>query len=124
MNFASAPNRRPTEAILPMINVVFLLLIFFLMTAKIAPRAPFAVAPPATLVEALAEGHEVLFVSADGALHFGAADEVAIWAALEGFEGILTLRADAGLSAVTFAGLLARLNDAGVVQVELVAVPR
>ncbi|WP_322867174.1 biopolymer transporter ExbD [Aquicoccus sp. G2-2] len=40
------PVRRPRgEAILPMINVVFLLLIFFLMTAELAPPEPVAVAP-------------------------------------------------------------------------------
>lgn len=46
MDFAP-PKRRPrAESIVPMINVVFLLLIFFLMTAQIAPPDPFEVAPP------------------------------------------------------------------------------
>ena len=36
---ARAPTRDST---VPMINIVFLLLIFFLITAQIAPPAPFA----------------------------------------------------------------------------------
>ena len=49
MRFAppGARPRRPRESAVPMINIVFLLLIFFLMTATIAPPAPFAVTPPA-----------------------------------------------------------------------------
>ena len=40
------PKRRPRgESIIPMINVVFLLLIFFLLTAQIAPADPAAGIP-------------------------------------------------------------------------------
>ena len=46
MQFPDPPRRKPPESIVPMINVVFLLLIFFLMTAQIAPPDPFEINPP------------------------------------------------------------------------------
>ncbi|NHX27772.1 biopolymer transporter ExbD, partial [Escherichia coli] len=47
MQFPQHPRRDRGENIVPMINVVFLLLIFFLMTAQIGPPAPIDVTPPA-----------------------------------------------------------------------------
>ncbi|UWQ74064.1 biopolymer transporter ExbD [Leisingera sp. M658] len=38
--------RKKCLSLAPMINVVFLLLIFFLLTLQIAPRAPLSIAPP------------------------------------------------------------------------------
>jgi periplasmic protein TonB len=46
MDFGSPPRRPRAESVVPMINVVFLLLVFFLMTATIAPPDPFASVPP------------------------------------------------------------------------------
>ena len=47
MDFAPRRPARPArENIVPMINVVFLLLVFFVMTAQIAPPDPFDIAPP------------------------------------------------------------------------------
>jgi len=40
MEFARPRHRRPLEPIVPMINVVFLLLIFFLMSAQIRTPRP------------------------------------------------------------------------------------
>jgi len=124
MDFATQPKRRPAEAILPMINVVFLLLIFFLMTARIAPRAPFELRPPETTLETLGEGTDTLFLSADGVLFHGGLEEAEIWVVLADHDGPLTLRADAGLSAVTFAQVLGRLNEIGIERVDLSMVPR
>ena len=75
MDLSEPPKRRRTESIVPMINVVFLLLIFFLMSARIAPPDPFEVAPPR------ADGFEggpldpaaALFLGAEGDVGFGAA---------------------------------------------------
>lgn len=122
MDFATRPKRRPAEAILPMINVVFLLLIFFLMTAQIAPRAPFAVTPPAAPAEGVPEGAGVLFAGADGALFFNGLEGDALWKALgaHGGDTPLILRADAGVEGPVFAALLTRLSGLGIDRVELV----
>lgn len=51
MDFETGPPPRRPEAVLPMINLVFLLLVFFLLAATLAPPAPLRVTP-ATVGEA------------------------------------------------------------------------
>ena len=69
------PRRRPRgETIIPMINVVFLLLVFFLLTAQIAPPEPFRLTPPdAADADLPARDRDVLYVSASGELAYDAA---------------------------------------------------
>ncbi|NBD30115.1 MAG: biopolymer transporter ExbD [Alphaproteobacteria bacterium] len=108
-----APARRPrSEAIVPMINVVFLLLIFFMMTSRIAPTPPFAVTPPTATPEALAEGKAVLWIAPDGLLAFGALRGDAVWPALAALpaDATLTVTADASLPATRLAAILSRLD--------------
>lgn len=118
MRFAAPPRRRPAENIVPMINVVFLLLIFFLMTARIAPPDPFAVTVPASDAGDPAPGPAVLHVAADGALAFGAARGEAVFAALDP-AAPLSMRADTALPAADLARLLTRLVAAGLSEVAL-----
>lgn len=123
MRFAPPPAPRPArENIVPMINVVFLLLIFFLMTAQIAPPEPFEVTPPASTAEAPAEGRAVLHVSASGELAYAGATGDAVFERLETAppEEPLMLRADTGFDAGDLAGLMARLHAAGIARVDLV----
>ena len=117
------PQPRPRENIVPMINVVFLLLIFFLMTAQIAPPEPFETTPPPSSSEMPADGPATLYIAADGTLAFLqalGADAVFAALALAPHDGPLLIRADAGLSADQLAGLLARLAAVGIAQVALV----
>ena len=126
MNFAPPrPRRRPAENIVPMINVVFLLLIFFLMTAQIAPPDPFDVSPPTARAEDPGDARDILYVAADGRLAFGAARGEAVFEALgdRAAEGPLMLRADAALDAADLARLLPRLAAVGVTDIALVATP-
>ena len=44
--FDDPPPRRPFEAMVPLINIVFLLLIFFLLAGTIAPQSPVDVTLP------------------------------------------------------------------------------
>lgn len=122
MDFATTPKRRPAEAILPMINVVFLLLIFFLMTAQIAPRAPFAVTPPDAPSQGAPEGDGILFAGADGALFYNGLQGEPLWAELAEHapDTPLILRADEAFGGVQFAALLTRLGAMGITTVELV----
>lgn len=124
MDFSAPKKRQAGEPILPMINVVFLLLIFFLLSSQIAPRAPFAVTPPTLDSGAPSAPEAVLFLSADGQMHFSGAKAreddalTAIAAQAEAFE-TLTLRADADAPAHEVAALIAKLRDAGVKAVKL-----
>ncbi len=126
MRFApTSPKPRPREAIVPMINVVFLLLIFFLMTASIGARPPFDLALPEGTGDAQADAPDVLFIAADGTLAFGAArGEAAVdaIAAMAGDGGVLDIRADRSVPAAVLAGLLPRLAEIGIAETRLVTV--
>ena len=129
-----APPRRPVplrEPVLPMINVVFLLLIFFLMTAQIAPPDMLEVTPPDAMGGDVdgpdARGApQVLFVAADGMVasdspEGGVSGDAAL--AMLDPDRALSVRADRDLPAHALAALLARLAVIGVTDVMLVVTP-
>ncbi len=123
----SPPRRRPrTESIVPMINVVFLLLIFFLMTSRLAQPEPFEVTPPNADLEAESKADQTLYIDATGKLHFDGAEgeaALAMLAASSANAPVVVLRADARLEARTLAGILTKLAAAGLSRAELVVRP-
>lgn len=134
MDFREPPRRRPEENLLPMINVIFLLLIFFLIAARMTAPEPFAVTPPRAQTEAEAEGDFTLFLSADGQLGYRAVQGDAALDALAAARDVhcatadctadpprLTLRADSALPAADLAALMPRLPALGFASIELVA---
>ena len=135
----SPPKRRGSDAnLLPMINVVFLLLIFFLITAKLAPPEPFAVTPPEAQAGAEASAELTLHLDAAGRLGFreltsdDAGTDAPLLAALAAERGPgcagadcaeaprLLLRADAAAPVARLAALLPALAMAGFAGVELI----
>ena len=117
-----------------MINVVFLLLIFFLISARMTPPDPFAITPPHAQAEAEALGDFALFVSADGQLGYrdtlgdGALVSLAVARSAHcattdcvAIPPRLTLRADAALPAARLAQLLPLIAPLGFARIELVA---
>ncbi|UWQ75383.1 biopolymer transporter ExbD [Leisingera sp. M658] len=123
MDLTEAPRRPRTESIVPMINVVFLLLIFFLMTSRLAQPDPFEVAPPDAAIEADPGAGPVLYINAEGRMHFDGAEggeALTRLAAVSGGTPVLQLRADARLEAKALARLLRQLAAAGFSQAELV----
>ncbi|MCV6584210.1 MAG: biopolymer transporter ExbD [Marinibacterium sp.] len=123
MDLTEPPRRPRSESIVPMINVVFLLLIFFLMTSRLAEPEPFDVTPPTAATEAEAQADPVLFVSKDGRLSFDGAEgtgAIAAVAAQSDASSIIQLRADAALEAGKLAAILRDLSTAGLARVELV----
>jgi len=138
MQFAASARRRPPDSHVPMINVVFLLLIFFLMTAQIAPPAPIEVTPPIAVAEDPTDGTFTLYMGADGKLAYadvlGTEEALArLQSAKEALcpiEGCTTgtvsptlvLRADAAAPAATLAELMPRIAQAGFAQIQLVTV--
>lgn len=118
----SHPPRVRQDSVVPMINVAFLLLVFFLMTAVIVPPEPLDVSPPEASSDANDMARDVLVITAEGELARGA-----LWgeAVFEGLgDGALHVRADAGLKGADLARILARLSEKGVTEIELVTVPR
>ena len=132
MNFASKRERRSAENVVPLINIVFLLLIFFMLAGSLRSVEPFAVDLPevsSTEREPEEQGRQVgeasvLFVGANGelALDGQRLDEDALVASLSARSGAdsLQLRADARIPARRFLPLLDRLRDAGVAELDLV----
>lgn len=110
-------QRRSSENIVPMINVAFLLLVFFLMTAVIMPPEPADIALPAANgdVEGLAEVR--LTLDANGQLWRDGREN----ANLSGLQGVsVSLSADRNLSTADLARVLGRLQERGVERVNLV----
>ncbi|MDA7425343.1 ExbD/TolR family protein [Thalassococcus lentus] len=120
MRFTSTSSRRrQAEPIVPMINVVFLLLIFFLMTAQIAPPEPFEMALPEAEGQPTESVALPLFLSRDGLLAHGearGADALAAAAAA----GPVILQAHAQADAQSLARALSDLVAMGAIDITLV----
>jgi biopolymer transport protein ExbD len=116
-------RRGAGDTFVPMINIVFLLLIFFMLSATIAPPDPFDLTlPDAALAEAdVTLPPDTLHVSAQGELAFAALQGDAALAAIAARPAgsPLTVRADAALDGADFAALLARLAAVGVGAIDL-----
>lgn len=128
MRLPEAPRRPARESIIPMINVVFLLLIFFLMTAEIAPPQPFAVTPPRASAAAPAARGVTLYISAGGQVGFRDRTGPAALALLSGQLAAgpqpVLVRADAHAPAAALARLMPRLAALGAGDIRLVTVPQ
>lgn len=122
------PPRR--ETILPMINVVFLLLIFFLISARLTPPEPFAVTVPEAAEGDPGEAPMTLFMDATGQLGFRDAlgEEAALaalaaaldTAAVRDASPRVLLRADKSVPGAAVAALLPKLGALGLSDVSLV----
>ena len=127
MNFSRPRPRRPSEPALPMINVVFLLLIFFLMSAQIAPPPPFDVTAPQADGPGEVEGEHVLFISSGAVLAYGESRDSDVWSALSTItqpeQTTLLIRADRALEASALARVLTRLSGLGFGNIRLVTAP-
>lgn len=122
------PPRRPRgEMILPMINVVFLLLIFFLMAAELRPPEPVEVERPRAAAGQPPEARPALVLARDGTVHFGAAEGEAAFAALAAAapdRAVLQVLADGRAGADALARVMRRLAGLGLARVELTVQPR
>lgn len=127
MRLGPPPQRRSrAEPIIPMINVVFLLLIFFLLSASLAPPEAVEVTPPQADANAPADPLTPLLISADGRLGYAGAMGEAVWPAIAAREGAMPLpvRADAALSAAVLARVLGRLAQISDAPIALIVTPR
>jgi len=129
MHFDAPRRSRDRDAsIVPMINVVFLLLIFFLMTAQIAPPDPVRVTPPEGEAGVQAAARDAIYLDAGGTLALaGARGPQAVIAALRARDeprAPILIRADARAPARDLARIMARLSALELRGIALVTVPR
>jgi biopolymer transport protein ExbD len=124
---------RPDDHLIPLINVIFLMLIFFMIVGQIRPAEALRVEPPESQQEqAAAEADPDLTLAADGRLALG--DRVlareALPAALRDRQAAaagtapapLTLKADAAVPAAVLRETLALLAAAGIAEVRLLTI--
>ncbi len=127
MQIQSPRRTPPRETVVPMINVVFLLLVFFLMTSQIAPPDPVEITPPQASQGTPVDHGSRLLVGADGLPRFdGLRGEAAVAAiaARDPEAGPLILAADGAVPAETVARLMQQLAAFGVARIELSVLPQ
>ncbi|MEC7764816.1 MAG: biopolymer transporter ExbD [Pseudomonadota bacterium] len=117
------PPRRPAENVIAMINVVFLLLVFFLISARIAPPLPVEVEVPTADGGEVDAGPDTVVIGADGTLHFdGLTGEEAV-ARLADIDSPLTLRVDRALDGADFARALRDISAVSDAPLDLIVEP-
>lgn len=72
MYFKRPIRKENSENIVPLINIIFLLLIFFMVTAKLTPKDPFAMTAPKSIASLIEEEkmQDVLYLSINGQLSY------------------------------------------------------
>ncbi|OYU18990.1 MAG: hypothetical protein CFE34_07590 [Rhodobacteraceae bacterium PARR1] len=129
-----APARRALpDSLLPMIDVVLFLIVFFMIASEFAPTEPFSVAVPEAAAET-ARGEFTLFLSAAGDWGFVGPDGVVVTgegalAALDAARDalcaakdcvaeppVLLVKADLAAPAVTLAKMLPQVQGFGEVR--------
>jgi len=127
MRLRRAKPREEQETMLPLINVVFLLLIFFMLLANVSSYIPFPVSPPDATASDAAHNEVMLAIAADGriALDGTEIDAAAITARLKdrlagGAITAVWLNADRDADSDRVIDAMERMRKAGVTEVRLV----
>ena len=128
MRFESSTSKAGEERILPLINVVFLLLIFFLLAGRLAATDPFRVEAPRSHDGEPIGGHDmVVHIGADGRLAFDGSvlDEAELRTAVAQrvTSGAVRLKADGRVEARRVIAVMEILREAGIERLELLTLP-
>ena len=122
------PRRDPDDQALPLINIAFLLLVFFLLAGTLLPPSPFAITELELLNgTASPDESERLLMAPDGRMAYRGQAlrrediEASLFADLD---GPLRVQVDAATEAQQVVNLLRRLAAAGVERVELIGIAR
>jgi biopolymer transport protein ExbD len=121
MRLASRQTRQPPENTIPLINVVFLMLIFFLFAGSIAKDDARRIEPPLNILEdETIRSTGALIVAADGLTYSGEEEvSVAGWLAAQTQSGTgatndpVRVAADGTLQADLLEQVLKQFQDAG-----------
>ena len=121
MNFRKISYVSEKENIVPMINIVFLLLIFFLITSSLVPRPVEIIERPFGLSDSNVEVPNYLFITGSSEImYLGQTGEIA-WDLIKKSEPTnLTIEADRNLAANKFISLLNKLNDMNIPHLEMI----
>lgn len=131
MKLRRAPDRSDPETIVPLIDVVFFLLVFFMLVGRLDATAPFEVTPPTALTGSdMPGGGRTLSVSQTGALALDGSeqDRAAVLADLAAQLAqdktlFIRINAHAGTEVRHVLPLVSHLEDLGAVNVSLVVTP-
>lgn len=129
MRLARPPKRSPQESTITLINVVFLMLIFFLIAGTLTPPLDKDVTLISTLESDQAEPPDALFVTADGVMRTRG-DEVTAQAYVTAVRQKhlllpedpidVKIAADRDLPAERLIGIVGELRDAGAIRITVV----
>ena len=121
MNFSKTSYISEKENIVPMINVVFLLLIFFLITSSLVPRPGEIIDRPFGLSNSQAKDPNYLFITSSAEIMYLGQTGEAAWDVIKKNEpALLTLEADRNLAAQKFISLINKLDSMNITQLEMI----
>ena len=121
MNFRKTSYVSEKENIVPMINIVFLLLIFFLITSSLVSRPGEIIERPFGPSDSQVEDPNYLFVtSSSEIMYLGQTGELAWDLIKESDLNTLTIEADRNLAANKFISLLNKLSDMNIPHLEMI----
>lgn len=130
----STPQRPPdrNDRLIPMINVVFLLLTFFMIAGTFRASDSLKIQPPETTTSGKLNNSDlVLYIGKDGNVALGS-EQIAISEALQRIEARLAqnkelglqLKADKHTTVFIILPILKKLSDLGLKHIKLVAIRR
>ena len=114
--------------VLPLINVVFLLLIFFMLAGQFASEGPFPIRPTESNSETEPGEQDLVVVVGPGGTivmgdrHADIDDLPGLLAARTDGQSTVWLRSDAGAEAVRVIDVMHAIRDAGIGEVRLLTV--
>lgn len=130
MKFGRKHRRSEEERVLPLINVVFLLLIFFMIAGKLTTTDPFDVAPPTSTANEQPAEHDLI-------IHVSAKNELALEGEPTTIESLTTaiiniketdeqvtvrLKADANVNSNNVIELMEALREVGIEKLHLLTI--
>ncbi|MEM6678577.1 MAG: biopolymer transporter ExbD [Pseudomonadota bacterium] len=116
------------ERILPLINIVFLLLIFFMVVGRLSAADPFEIVPTTSASDGKPANEPMLIAigpAAELALDGTLIDEEALFKQIEaaGPEAQIRIKSDGRVAAAQVVALIERLRNSGIARVRLMTVP-
>ena len=121
MNFSKTSYFSEKENIVPMINVVFLLLIFFLFTSSLVPSPGEIIDRPFGLSNSRAKDPNYLFITSSAEImYLGQTGETAWGIIKKNKPGSLIIEVDRNLVAQKFISLMNKLESMNIKQLEVI----
>lgn len=129
---ATRRNRNDDDAVMPLINIVFLLLIFFMIAGKLSSADPFEVSPPSSTSGINEDmGSLTLLIGKNGetALDGIVIPETELPMVLaerlqQTPDALLRIKADGGVPAADVIHIMEIIRDAGAGEINLLTLPR